>query len=184
MEKITELGLVNGQSVQIVHHEGEVYVPIKPICEILGVNYTTQMEKIQNHPIFGSSTIPLRGTVAADNKEREMIVMNLRFVFGWLFSINANNVKEEIRENLIKYQLECNRILFNAFFNTPKKMNAILSKKASYVKQICELDKMEKELKHKKGEFKKKLEELDKALTNSNGMLELDFTEMEENENA
>ena len=36
---------------------------------------------------------------------------------GWLFGINANRVKEELRERLIQYQRECYRVLADAFVN-------------------------------------------------------------------
>ena len=60
------LAIINGISLQIVADEKEQLVAVKPVCEILGVNYTTQVEKLKEHPIFGS-TIPLRGTVAEEN---------------------------------------------------------------------------------------------------------------------
>ena len=62
------------------------------------------------------SVIPLRGTTGADGKTYQMICIPLQFFPGWLFSINPDNVKEEAREQLIKYQLECNKVLFDYFF--------------------------------------------------------------------
>lgn len=122
MEKITELGLVNGQSVQIVHHEGEVYVPIKPICEILGVNYTTQAEKLKNHPAFSSSVATLRGVTGADRRQYSLTVIPLMFFFGWICNIEMNEAKEGKQKELIIAQVECNKIFYNAFFRTsPKK---------------------------------------------------------------
>jgi hypothetical protein len=38
-------------------------------------------------------------------------------VNGWLFGINANRVKEELRDRLIQYQRECYRVLADAFVN-------------------------------------------------------------------
>ena len=50
--------------VDIIATTEEQLVPIKPICEALGVNYTTQIEKLKKHPIYGS-VVPLRGITAA-----------------------------------------------------------------------------------------------------------------------
>lgn len=177
METVTSLGIVNGQSVQIINHDGEVYVSVKPICEILGVNYTTQLEKIQKHPIFASSVIPLRGITGADGKQYTMTVMNIRFVSGWIFSINPNNVKEEVKDKLIRYQLECNNILYDALLNTPRRMNSILAQKVKCVTRLSELDQMEKDLKTKKNECRKLIDKLDKELTENAGMVEIDFPE-------
>ena len=114
--KTVNIAVINEVSLQVVVDDKEQLIPIKPVCDILGVNYTSQVDKLKEHPIF-RSTIPQRGTVAADGKEREMLCIPLRFFSGWLFSINPNNVKEEIKEKLIQFQLKCNDILFDYFFN-------------------------------------------------------------------
>ena len=84
-------------------------------CQALGINYTSQLERLQNDPILGDSTVPLRGIVGADGKEREMQTIPFKFVFGWLFRIDSRNVKEEARETVLKYQLECYNALYNHF---------------------------------------------------------------------
>jgi hypothetical protein len=89
-------------------------VPIRPICELLGVSVQKQLEKIKEHPIL-SSVITLRVTVAADGKEREMQCLPFRYIFGWIFTINPENVKEEAKEALIKYQNECYNALYDYF---------------------------------------------------------------------
>jgi hypothetical protein len=59
-----------------------------------------------------SSTGVIMTSVAADGKERKMYCIPFEFVFGWLFTINPVNVKEESREGLIKYQQECYYVLY------------------------------------------------------------------------
>lgn len=114
--KTTNVAIVNGISLQVVADDRQQLVAVKPVCEILGVAYPPQFTKLKEHPIFGS-TITLSVTVGSDGKEREMACIPLQFFPGWLFSINPDNVKEEARENLIKYQLECNKVLFDYFFS-------------------------------------------------------------------
>ena len=41
---------INDVNIVVVNNE-EQLIPIKPICEALGVNYTTQIEKLKFHPI-------------------------------------------------------------------------------------------------------------------------------------
>ena len=107
--KTVNIAVINDVSLQVVVDDREQLIPIKPVCD-------SQVDKLKEHPIF-RSTIPQRGTVAADGKEREMLCIPLRFFSGWLFSINPNNVKEEIKEKLIQFQLKCNDILYDYFFN-------------------------------------------------------------------
>ena len=44
-----------------------------------------------------------------------MLALPLDYLNGWMFGINANRVKTEIRDNLLRYQEECYRILADAF---------------------------------------------------------------------
>lgn len=137
------VAIVNGISLQVVADDREQLVAVKPVCEILGVNYTTQVEKLKAHPVFGS-VIPLRGTTGADGKTYQMLCIPLQFFPGWLFSINPDNVKEEARENLIKYQLECNKVLFDYFFNRAdfaQKKEKIVAKAKELLEEKTEIFK-------------------------------------------
>ena len=49
---------------------------------------------------------------------QEMLSLPLDYLNGWLFGINVNRVKAEIRERLIRYQKECYRVLAEAFLET------------------------------------------------------------------
>lgn len=46
-----------------------------------------------------------------------MQYLPLDYLNGWLFGVNANRVKEGIRDNLIRYQRECYRVLADAFYH-------------------------------------------------------------------
>ena len=55
----------------------------------------------------------LSTTTGKDGKVYEMQTIPFKFVFGYIFGISAKNVKEEAREKLIKYKLECYDALYN-----------------------------------------------------------------------
>lgn len=112
----TNVAKINGVSLQVVAGEREQLVAVKPVCEILGVAYPPQFTKIKEHPIYGS-VVTLSVTTGSDGKSYEMACLPLRYFPSWLFSINPNNVKEEIREKLVEYQMKCNDILFDYFFS-------------------------------------------------------------------
>ena len=156
----TNVAIINGISLQVVADEREQLVAVKPVCEILGVAYQSQQAKLKEHPIFGS-TITLSVTVGADGKEREMLCIPLQFFPGWLFSINPDNVREEARERLIEYQLECNKVLFDYFFSrvdfSRKKEKAV-----AMAKEVCD-EKLE-QLRIAKSELKVAENELSKAM--------------------
>lgn len=154
------VAIVNGISLQVVADDREQLVAVKPVCEILGVDYPGQFTKLKEHPVYGS-TIGLCPTVGSDGKEREMVCIPLRFFSGWLFSINPDNVKEEVREKLIEYQLKCNDILYDYFFSRvdfSQKKEKIVTK----AKEVC--DEKAEQLRIAKSEMKVAENELNKAL--------------------
>lgn len=109
----TVVAKINGAEIVVVEN-GHKLVPIKPICEALGVDYPTQFTRLKEDPIL-SSTIGLNPMVGADGKVREMASIPFRYVFGWLFRIDSRNVKEEAREAVLRYQMECYNALYNHF---------------------------------------------------------------------
>lgn len=55
--------------------------------------------------------------VAEDGKKREMICLPIEYLNGWLFGIDINRCKPEIRDTLIKYKKECYQALHDYWFN-------------------------------------------------------------------
>lgn len=98
----------------LVSNDTEQLVPIKPICEALGIDPESQRKKIKEHYIFKSITV-LSTVVAGDGKEREMVCLPIGYALGWLLTINPANVSEEARDSLIRYQTECYTVLLNYF---------------------------------------------------------------------
>lgn len=108
------LAKVNNVSIQLVDDSSQKLVPIRPICEALGIDYPSQFTKLKSDD-FLRSTVVLSTTVGADEKGRDMVCIPLEFVFGWLFTINPKNVNPEAREAVAKYRIECYRALYRHF---------------------------------------------------------------------
>ena len=104
---------INSIDLMIVEN-GQKMVPIKPICDILGVDSKAQMDKIKTDPILGPTAV-LSTSVGADGKDREMFCIPLKFVFGWLFTINSDRVSPDAQDAVIRYKLECYDALYNHF---------------------------------------------------------------------
>ena len=115
--RINDTNVLASKSLQLV--------PVKPVCKALGVSYQMQEEKLKNHPVF-APTIMFSMIVASDGKYREMICIPAKYVFGWIFTIHPDNVKESVRQNLIDYQKECCEALYNYFFQTQTVRNEVL----------------------------------------------------------
>lgn len=118
------IATINGTEIYAVNHEGETYVPIRPICTAIGVDDKRQKDKIESDPILSSvwGSAPSTG---ADGKEYEMICLPLRYVYGWLFSINPDRVKPEARDRVIEYKRKCYDALYDYFAGTAKKQSEV-----------------------------------------------------------
>ena len=110
---VTTVAKINGTDIVVIEN-GEKRVAVKPICQILGVDFQKQHERIKGDEIIGQ-LYTIRYMVGADGKKREMYTIPFKFVFGWLFSINIKKVAPEIREAVIRYKLECYDALYNHF---------------------------------------------------------------------
>jgi hypothetical protein len=98
--------------------DGTVYVPVRPICNLLGIRWGSQYERIQRDPILAEMT---RGVLVTRTPEQggsqEMTCLPLDMMHGWLFGIQANRVNVAVREKLLTYQRECYRVLSDAFLH-------------------------------------------------------------------
>ena len=100
--------------------DGVVYVPIRPLCDYLGVDWSSQLQRINRDVVLAEVvqgvvviTTPSEG--GRGGGPQDMMCLPLDYLNGWLFGINANRVKPEVREQVIRYQKECYRILADAF---------------------------------------------------------------------
>ncbi|PYE38639.1 phage antirepressor N-terminal domain-containing protein [Psychrobacter fozii] len=93
----------------VINHNGEPYVPIKPIVENMGLDWKDQNRKVKAR---FESTVTILTTVAEDGKSREMICLPLRKLSGWLMTISPNKAKNEVEDKIIRYQNECDDVLW------------------------------------------------------------------------
>jgi hypothetical protein len=92
--------------------EGKVWVSLRRCCESLGVLFEGQLVKLRKEEW---ATIEEISMVAQDGKEREVTVIDLESLPGWLFSIKAGKVNPDVRPKLIRYQKEAARVLADHF---------------------------------------------------------------------
>lgn len=94
----------------LVEKGEEPFVPMKPVVEGMGLDWKTQFRKLQAGRFH--SVMVMMTTTGADGKSYEMSCLPLRKLPGWLMSIHASKVREELREGVIAYQNECDDVLW------------------------------------------------------------------------
>lgn len=130
----------DGDSLVLASHEGEPYVVMKPAVSALGLDWKSQHAKLTEK---FSATMGIITTVAEDGKLREMLSLPLRKFPGWLYTINPSKVAPELRDKILRYQNECDEVLW-AYWTSgvavrPGYKPPSLSQQISLSNQVCKL---------------------------------------------
>lgn len=112
----TEIVTINNIDIECPYENDQHYVAIRPICEILNLGYRKQFERIKRDNILSQVVSHTLTSSSADGKTREMLCLPLRYIFGWLFSIDESKAKPEAQASLIQYKLECYDALYDRFY--------------------------------------------------------------------
>lgn len=98
----------------VVLADDEVYVPIRPIAEFLGLDWSSQLQRIRRDEVLTKRTTTLV-VATTDESRREMVCLPLDLLPGWLFGVSASRVRPELASKLNRYREECFRVLWRAF---------------------------------------------------------------------
>ena len=138
---------INGIEITaVIDEKHNVFVPVKPICQALGIDHDSQRQRINRHYILASTAVTLTA-VAADSKDREMLCLPLEFAYGWLFTIDANLVVESRREAVADYQRECYEALYRHFAGSLRRRLEENEAEIAALQAVNDAIKQEKEAK-------------------------------------
>ena len=147
-------------NVDIVSTSDEQMVPIRPICEALGIDPNGQKQRIERDVILSQVACMIHAT-GKDGKTYEMFSIPYMYVFGWIFSIDTSKVNPDAQEALIRYKQECYKVLYD-HFTAPK----------TFLKQKQELmERMIKEYQSLQQDFKEAKNKMEKAKSNLNNVM-------------
>ncbi|MCT8663906.1 hypothetical protein KZ370_09815 [Glaesserella parasuis] len=90
--------------------EDVIYTAVKPIVEAMGLDWGGQQQKLsKSGGKFGCRDI----SMPTNGGLQKMICMPLKKLNGWLFSINPEKVRPDLKDRVIQYQEECFEALYN-----------------------------------------------------------------------
>jgi hypothetical protein len=92
----TQIAKINNVEIAVIEENGEKFIPVRTICDVLGINADTQIEKIKKDEVLFSTT-PLRGVVGAHdggkNKIGKRVIKYVKRINGTIIYL------EEVRTN-------------------------------------------------------------------------------------
>lgn len=159
MENQSLISTINGTEIVTVDRDGEIFVPIKPICTALGIAFPPQYNKLQEDETL-SSTVTIIVTVGADEKDREMVCLPLKYVYGWLFTINPKNVAATARESVTRYRQECYEVLYEHFTASMARTIETNNAEIALLSEINDALNSEKEAKAQRRKLEQSLQKL------------------------
>lgn len=95
----------------IKDNDGNMFVAMKPIVEGMGLSWPRQFRKLQeNKTKYLSCHMAIQ--VPGDDQTRETLFIPINKLNAWLFSVNPEKVRKDIRPGIIRYQEECAFVLY------------------------------------------------------------------------
>lgn len=97
-----------------------IYVPVRPITEYLGLDWSAQYRRINRDPILseeikGVAITATPSPSGVGGGPQVTLCLPAEFLHGWLFGITVSRVKEELQAKVLRYQRECYQVLWEAF---------------------------------------------------------------------
>ncbi|HBT5550286.1 TPA: hypothetical protein MJD39_24465 [Klebsiella pneumoniae] len=127
-----------GSELYVVNHNGEPYTPMKPIVEGMGMDWASQFTKLKQR--FAKGIVEI--TIPSVGGMQTMLCLALRKLAAWLNTISPNKVRPEIRERVIRYQEECDDVLYDYWTKgqavNPRKMKRSTAKQLTPLRQTAE----------------------------------------------
>jgi outer membrane murein-binding lipoprotein Lpp len=101
----------------LIRMDGEtlVVVPVRPICQVLGIDWSSQRKRINRDDVLKTCVVILTTQVPGDTQRRDHACLPLDYLHGWLFGITTSQVHEKHRERISLYRRECFRALSAVF---------------------------------------------------------------------
>lgn len=157
----TELVKVNGTDIECPYENEQHFVAIRSICQALGIDHQKQFERIKSDPILGEVYTDTVYTLDKKGVKQPMFCLPIKYVFGWIFSIDDTKVNAKAKPVFLRYKQECYEALYNHFFLRIKLYELKEREKQKLRMEIAEAKLEKKTAADKVAEKERRLEEID-----------------------
>lgn len=128
----------HGDTIDVVPEAGRAWVVVRRVCEVLGVDESSQRVKLKTKSWATAAFIT---AVAEDGKIREQFCIDLESLPMWLATIEPARVAERIRPKLVDYQRDAARVLADHFLgkrvaDLPKLLEQQAERQAAAFKDV------------------------------------------------
>ena len=98
-----------------VDGQRQVYVPMRELCESLGLTWSSQYMRLKRDEELADALISVLIMRTEAQQHYEVTCLQLEYLAGWLFTLTPSKVREDLRDKVKRYRRECFRALWGAF---------------------------------------------------------------------
>lgn len=120
---------------------GIAFVALKPIVEALGLDWSSQLKRVQREQILSEGMVMMTIPSSGGGGLQQMVCLRLNLLNGWLFAIDVSRVKEAIREKIVAYKRECYDVLHRHFSGDPKEIQQEIELLSLHLRMVTEARK-------------------------------------------
>lgn len=104
----------NDQQVFAIQKGSSIFVPIKPICENIGLDWEAQRQRINRDTALSKGACMMQAP--SKGGLQDTVCLPIEYLNGWLFGIEDKKLSPEIQKKVLVYKEECFQVLFGYFF--------------------------------------------------------------------
>jgi hypothetical protein len=119
-----------------------VYVPLRPICLYLGLQWSAQRKRTNRDAIL-SAGVSIMDTPSAGGRQ-QTVCLRLDLLPGWLFGIDTRRVKPELKEKIDRYRGECFQVLWETFHSRVVSHDTALAPMPASVESDASLQELQR----------------------------------------
>ena len=113
-----------GDTIYAVKTPDGVFVAVKPICERLSVDWSSQHKRLNRETTLRECLVIL--TIPSAGGPQETVCLPLHMIPGWLFGFDENQIKNaDGREIILRYKRRCYLVLSAHFAPQPAAIEAL-----------------------------------------------------------
>lgn len=116
---------------------GQIYVPLRPLAERLGLDWSAQYRRVRRSRVLREVSRNIVCTT--DGGPQTLQCLPLDYLYGWLLNVDVERVRPELQERIYRYQLECYQVLARAFNGEAAVRSALPSPPTTQLLQIREM---------------------------------------------
>lgn len=146
--------------------EGMRMIPVRPVCKLLGIDFSNQNKWLKSHPLYSEVYIRVDNLRSDGTEYPEMRCLSVFDMFGWLNHLSIKNKDEQTKKKLYAFLKWLRELNFKRYTENQvvsqrdQEELAIREKLEQLDEKDAELTAAKLEVKKERVKYKQRLEQI------------------------